>query len=309
MPRLSANTSRDLTAATPSELLQLAGIARRLPSWMQSIRATQGGQYLSLVKGRGMEYDESRLYQPGDDIRYLDSRATARRGEAFTKIFREERERPVFICVDDRAPMHFATRGRFKRVIAATAAAIIAWKAYFHGERVGGLVFDEKQRRLIKSGRGRKSVMMMLRQLCHKARRDSIDESDLSPTLLSGMDMMRRHLQPGSLLFFFSDYRGLDKKSESEFFRLKGYSDVVLGYIHDPFERKLPDKSGVYHIANQLGEVKLQGGSPELQDRFDVICDAHDQKLRSLARSLRSPVLDLPTTGDPVYEIAKLFQY
>ena len=88
-----------------------------------------------------MEFDESRLYQPGDDIRNMDWRVTARTGKPHTKLFREERERPVFVWVDYRAPMFFATQGVFKSVFVARMAALIAWNAVQQGDRIGGLIF------------------------------------------------------------------------------------------------------------------------------------------------------------------------
>ncbi|MEQ8659878.1 MAG: DUF58 domain-containing protein, partial [Gammaproteobacteria bacterium] len=100
-------------------MVALAGQARALPGFARPLRARHSGQYLSRLRGRGMEYDESRPYQPGDDIRQIDWRVTARTGRPHTKLFREERERPVFLCVDYRHGMFFATQGVFKSVQAA----------------------------------------------------------------------------------------------------------------------------------------------------------------------------------------------
>ncbi|MEO0974694.1 MAG: DUF58 domain-containing protein, partial [Pseudomonadota bacterium] len=99
-----------VTSADPRELVRLGSVAKRLPPPARARRARRDGAMLTSKRGRGLEHEESRPYQPGDDIRYLDARVTARRGEPFTKVFREERERPVFICVDDRPAMHFGTR-------------------------------------------------------------------------------------------------------------------------------------------------------------------------------------------------------
>lgn len=126
---MSTKTSskKDLISIQLSSLVNLAKPASQLKLQRSSIRSRQSGGYISHSKGRGMEFDESRLYQPGDDIRSIDWRVTARTGKTHTKIFREERERPVFISVDDRPTMHFATRGVFKSVQASKIAALIAW--------------------------------------------------------------------------------------------------------------------------------------------------------------------------------------
>jgi uncharacterized protein (DUF58 family) len=95
-------------------LIDLASQSRGLTFHHTRMQANKAGEYLSKLKGRGMEFDETRLYQTGDDIRNIDWRVTARTGKTHTKIFREERERSIFISVDQRTTMHFATRGVFK---------------------------------------------------------------------------------------------------------------------------------------------------------------------------------------------------
>ena len=107
-------------------LIRLNGPARAIALDVLRVNSLQTGAYVSHFRGRGMEFDESRPYQPGDDPRSIDWRVTARSTTAYTKLFREERERPVLVCADLRSNMHFATRGCFKSVNAARAAALIA---------------------------------------------------------------------------------------------------------------------------------------------------------------------------------------
>ena len=123
--------------------LRAAGEAIRLTA--PRIRAVARRRPSSPYKGRGVEFDESRLYQPGDDLRTIDWRVTARTGKPHTKVFREERNRPVFVWLDLRRPMLFATRGAYKAVRAAEMAALIAWSAVANGDRLGGLVFSESR--------------------------------------------------------------------------------------------------------------------------------------------------------------------
>ena len=113
----------ELVAVSLKNLLDLAPQAAGLSLNISHKQSAQSGGYLSRFKGRGMEFDEVRLYQPGDDVRSIDWKVTARTDKPHTKIFREERERPVFISVDNRLTMQFATRGVFKSVQAAKLAA------------------------------------------------------------------------------------------------------------------------------------------------------------------------------------------
>lgn len=129
------------------ELLALRGEARRLDLAPRGkVLATRSGGHLSPFRGRGMEFDEARIYQPGDDPRNMDWRVTARAGRPHVKLFREERERPLWLLVDQGPAMRFGTRVAFKSVIAAQAAALLAWAAVDRGDRVGGLIFDEQGR-------------------------------------------------------------------------------------------------------------------------------------------------------------------
>ena len=116
----------ELISVSLKTLIDLAKPAATLKLQHTQLRSLQSGGYVSRFKGRGMEFDEARLYQPGDDIRSIDWRVTARTGKAHTKLYREERERPVFVSVDNRSAMHFATRGVFKSVLATKLAGLLA---------------------------------------------------------------------------------------------------------------------------------------------------------------------------------------
>ena len=129
------------------DLIALRGQARRLDLAPRGlVLATRAGGHLSRFRGRGMEFDESRRYQPGDDPRHMDWRVTARAGAPHVKLFREERERPVWLLVDLGPSMRFGTRVAFKSAVAAQAAALLGWAAVERGDRVGGLIFDETRR-------------------------------------------------------------------------------------------------------------------------------------------------------------------
>ena len=130
---------------TLADLVRLRPAGESLKLTAPRIRVATEGGHVSPYKGRGVEFDESRPYQPGDDLRTMDWRVTARTGKPHTKVFREERNRPVFVWLDLRRPMLFATRGAYKGVRAAEVAALVAWSAVANGDRLGGLVFSETE--------------------------------------------------------------------------------------------------------------------------------------------------------------------
>ena len=141
----AARTPPSPVQVTLADLVRLRAAGESLQLTAPRIRVAIEGGHVSPYKGRGVEFDESRPYQPGDDLRTIDWRVTARTGKPHTKVFREERNRPVFVWLDLRRPMLFATRGAFKGVRAAEIAALVAWSAVANGDRLGGLVFSETE--------------------------------------------------------------------------------------------------------------------------------------------------------------------
>jgi len=248
--------------------------AKTLPLKSVKIRSQEGGHYLSPFKGRGMEFDEVRPYQPGDDVRTLDWRVTARTGKPHTKLYREERERSVLFWVDYREPMFFATRGSFKSVVAARAAALLAWSAVHHGDRLGGLVFSENQHEEIRPQRGKNGVLHFIRSLVEHAawspsksdetgvveERPSI-ESQRAEAARQSLMRLRRVARPGSLVFLMSDFRSIDRQSESHLAQIARHNDVVMLFIHDPIEKALPP-SGLYRLSNGQQNMTLDTSNP-----------------------------------------------
>ena len=162
---MSTDRNNSLVSIQLKTLVNLAKPASLLKLHHSSIRSQQSGGYVSRFKGRGMEFDEARLYQPGDDIRSIDWLVTARTGKTHTKVFREERERPVFISVDNRPAMHFATRGVFKSVQAAKIAALLAWVAQHKGDRIGGQIYTDSACQEVKPQNGKHAVLRFLNTL------------------------------------------------------------------------------------------------------------------------------------------------
>jgi len=152
-------------SVSQSGLIRLNAPARAIALDVVRVKSLQTGAYVSHFRGRGMEFDESRPYQPGDDPRSIDWRVTARSATAYTKLFREERERPVLVVVDLRANMHFATRGCFKSVNASRAAALLSWAAHHRGDRLGGLIFGDTTHRELKPRLGRQAALRFVHQL------------------------------------------------------------------------------------------------------------------------------------------------
>ena len=152
-----------------AELIRLKPVGESLKVGTLRVRADDAGGHLSRLKGRGVEFDESRPYQPGDDLRTMDWKVTARTGKPHTKVFREERDRPVVLWLDLRRPMFFATKGVFKAVRAAQTAALVAWSAVANGDRLGGLIFSDSEHIELRPRLGRRAALRLLRVISDAA--------------------------------------------------------------------------------------------------------------------------------------------
>jgi uncharacterized protein (DUF58 family) len=218
-----------ITWISPQSLIQLRLKANQISLNKSIVHAKQGGAYLSSFKGRGMEFDESRIYQAGDDIRNMDWRVTARTGTAHTKVFQEERERPILLWLDLNASMMFATRNKFKSVIAAEIASLIAWSATNNNDRVGGLIFSSDEHIEIKPRRGKNAALNFIGR-CTKHKAWTLDPSKTQPerNMLSAVSRLRKVTHPGSLIFMISDFRDMDEKAFSQIASISRNNDIIF---------------------------------------------------------------------------------
>ncbi|OQW99502.1 MAG: hypothetical protein BWK73_50320 [Thiothrix lacustris] len=293
-------------------LLQLQGQVRTLALAKKHIRAHHAGLHRSVHKGRGMDFAESRMYQPGDDIRTIDWRVTARSGRVHTKVFEEEREKPVLLWVDLRPSMFFATRGRFKSVVAADVAALLLWKTLQDGDRIGGLLQNGEHIEL-KPSRSRSAALHFLRQLSDMTKgslrlrsgnRESVAERSRSD-LLASWTRLRRVAQPGSQIFVLSDFRQANTTALRQLAMLAQHSQVTLIAIQDPFEERLPN-TGSLRLTDGKRHLLLNIGQRLWRDRYANRVAQAAKALQEFARSHRIPLVQLSTADSDNERLLKL---
>jgi uncharacterized protein (DUF58 family) len=277
-------------------MVDLAKKAGLLKTRRHRIQSAQNGGYVSRFKGRGMEFDEVRLYQAGDDIRSIDWRVTARTNKTHSKIFREERERPIFISVDLRPTMNFATRGVFKSVQASKVAALVAWAAQLNGDRVGGQVFNQHGCQELKPANGRSAVLHFLNALVKPTL--SITESFSLEQILN---RLMQHARPGSLVYIVSDFRGLNNHVEKQLSKLAKHCELQLVHIYDPLESHLPSR-GCYRFTNGKQETVLDTGDNQRVLAYQQHFKNRQQQLTTLCKKWRISLLECSTVDDP-YEV------
>jgi uncharacterized protein (DUF58 family) len=283
-----------------SELIALRFPAGQLKLGYQS-RALSAltGPNKSNFRGRGIDFEEVRTYQPGDDIRTIDWRVTARTGNAHTKLFREERERPVLVVVDQRSSMFFGSRHCFKSVLAGHLAGLLAWSALNRGDRVGGLVFDDSGHQEIRPRRSRKTVLTLLSQIAgfnHALPGESEGDAASFATMLSNL---RRIARPGSSLFLVSDFRGgAGEQARENLFELSKHTELTAIECSDPLEAELP-KAGTYAVTNGRERSELHTADRRLRERFLRDRQEQHQIVSGHLRGLGVPLLAASTDRSP----------
>ena len=290
----AADQANELISVSLKTLIDLAKPASSLNLHHTQFRSRQGGGYVSRFKGRGMEFDEARLYQPGDDIRSIDWRVTARTGKTHTKVFREERERPVFVSVDNRLAMHFATRGVFKSVLAAKLGGLLAWAAEYHGDRIGGQLFSEHECRELKPQNGRHAVLRFLNALVKPQ-----NPLDKEFTLDHVLARLNQHARPGSLVYIISDFRGINDQAETHIAKLSEHCEVVLIFIYDPLESSLPAK-GRYRFTDDERDVVIDSSDQQRLLSYQQRFIQRQQRLELLAKKRGLVFIQCSTVEDPI---------
>jgi uncharacterized protein (DUF58 family) len=257
-------------------------------------------------RGRGIDFDEVRSYQAGDDIRAIDWRVTARTGSAHTKLFHEERERPVLVVVDQRPGMFFGSRHCFKSVLAAYLTALVAWSALGAGERVGGLVFGSGEHRDIRPRRSRHAVLTLLSTVV--AFNGALTAPVAEPAAAADMlGNMRRIARPGSSIFIISDCRGfLDDAAREHLFQLSRHAELTVLHCSDPLERALPPP-GDYAVTDGRDRRTLSTASATLRQRFAARTAAAEEALTTMLARLGIPCIAASTGDAPVALLRQVY--
>ncbi len=281
--------------ASVDELIQLRLRASNLSldSRRQAVSATSG-VHASRFRGRGIDYQESRNYQPGDDIRNMDWRVMARTGRPHTKLYQEERERPVIVMVDFSPSMFFATRGAFKSVVAARAAALIGWATIRNGDRIGAFFFGGGRHHEIRPAGGRRGVLRLIRDLAAWTEPHDRTSAD---GLGEALRRLRRVARPGSLVFMLSDFYSLDDATDGHLTRLRQHNDLVACQILDPLELA-PPPPGRYGVTDGHATRVLDTRSKALRNAYRDYFTAHDHRVRELLRKRAVPLVRLVTRDD-----------
>ncbi|WP_341987348.1 DUF58 domain-containing protein [Azorhizobium sp. AG788] len=263
------------------------------------VRTHQNGGYRSAFRGRGMEFDEVRAYQPGDDIRTIDWRVTARTGRTHTKLFQEERERPVLILLDARTFMRFGTRDTFKSVLAAKAAAVLTWVSMEGGDRVGGAVVMPSGIVSHRPQRSRGRILGFVKAMAEATQNGfGAPPPRLEPTLAEAIGRLRQGSRPGTLVFLVSDFHDFDAAAARELNRLSLQCQVTNVFVFDALEAATP-RGGHYPVSDGEAISSLNADSAAVRAAYAQRFAARRDAVEALSRQRGMAFIPLQTGDDP----------
>jgi len=306
---VASPTELDLRGAYPevSPLVQMRYVARQLQLFKpRLVRSDQAGNLLTRYRGRGMNFEEVRDYQAGDDVRSIDWRVTARTGKTHTKLYQEERERPVVILLDLRSPMFFGSHRAFKSVAASGIAAALGWAGLQHSDRIGALLFCDQEIDTVRPRRSHHAVLSMIHNIAARAAelRSPIAENG-SQTMKTLLEEARRIARPGSALFLISDCHDLDEHCSQSLYLLSRHADLQVIRVTDPLELQLPTQS--LTISDGRQRTFLNAGNRSLREHF-AQKQAHARTdVEQLCRRHKLPLLDFDNTKPLVSELMSFY--
>ncbi len=293
-----------------SQLVALEARARDL-AFVQKAKSHRllAGRMQSSMRGRGLTFEELRNYLPGDDIRTIDWRVTARTSKPAVRVYSEEKERPALVVVDQRINMFFGSRRSMKSVTAAEAAMLCAWRILGSGDRVGGFVFNDSRIDEVRPHRSRQAVMGFADRIA--TQNAALSAAFAGTPSLGALDTVIERVaniaHHDHLVIVISDFDGHTAATRDRLLRLAAHNDVICLLVYDPFMLELP----------QSGNIVVSGGSlqAELALRQDSVRQSIDRFARERGRELRAwqrelglPMLPISTADETAPQLRKLLE-
>ncbi len=271
----------------------------------QPASSVLAGRHGSRLRGRGLNFEELRHYRIGDDIRSMDWKTTNRTGKPHVRVYSEERERSVYLLVDQRISMFFGSRYKMKSVVAAEVAALAAWRVLGVGDRLGAAVFSDAKREFsMRPQRSRGAALRLFRAL-----------SDFNAELAAGQQLREEALNEAlirlapsmahdALLVYIGDGLGWNATTDTLVRRIAVHNDLVVVHIADPAEGQLPDVDNLV-LSDGARQLSLTSGDKSLRRRFSTAHREHIDRMLAALRRFDLPLIQLDTASDPLPQLLR----
>ncbi len=261
-----------------------------------------GGEYQSVFKGRGMEFDEVRPYQPGDEIRTIDWNVTARSGEPYIKRFTEERELTVMLVVDASGSGEFGSQGRFKRELSAELTAVLAFAATTNNDKVGLIVFTDQIEMYIPPRKGRRHVLRIVRDLL------AFEPAGHGTNLKLALDTVNRVLKRRGIVFFISDFLDDLSKYERSLAVTNKRHDLVAVDLNDPLEIDIANVGIIALQDSETREIRwVDTSSRAWRDIFEQRTAHRTEQLTKAFNRAKVDRVEVTTNNDYVTALTHFF--
>lgn len=303
MPAKKTNTTRTYppgVVITLEEMMRYEYYVQDIPLLPQHpVYTILAGRHASKLRGRGLDFEEVRVYVPGDDIRNIDWRVTARTGVTHSKVFNEEKERPAFLVVDQSSALFFGSQELMKSVVAAQVAALSAFYTVRRGDRVGGIVFNEDRNEYIPAARSKSHVQYLL--TCIAELNAALPLRTVirphTPTLNEILHRTATLVTHDYVVTVISDFSSIDDDTIRYLEQMAAHNDVMLVHLTDPLEAQLPDGRLVLSDGNK--QVLWSNDTKYNGHRYTQDFETMKATLTDHFRNYRIPVIFIDT-GAPV---------
>ncbi len=260
-----------------------------------------GGQYHSVFKGRGMNFEDVRAYNPGDEVRFIDRNVTARTGDLHVKNFTEERELTVIIVVDVSASGSFGSVAQSKRELAAEVASLIAFSAIGNRDKVGLLLFADEVELFLPPRKGRGHVLRLIREVLY------YQPQGRGTNIAAALDYLNKVVVRRAVVFLLSDFQAPDFSRPLAVTSRR--HDLVAVPVIDPLEQTLPDIGRVSLEDAETGAIlEVNTSDRRVRTAFAQAAAARRQELVSLLRRARVDTVTLQTDQDYLPALRAFFQ-
>ena len=272
----------------------------------KAVNDVLAGEYHSVFKGRGMEFEEVREYQTGDEIRTIDWNVTARMGRPYVKMFREERELSIMFLVDLSASGAFGTVNQMKNEVATELCALLAFSAVKNNDKVGLLVFTDRIEMFIPPRKGVSHVLRLIRELLAFSPRQT--QTDIGGAL----DYLGRVTTKRCVVFLISDFLGEEfghARFERPLRTLGKRHDLIAVSVADPVETRMPNVGLIELEDAETGEIVLiDTGSVTVRKQYETQGYERLAEFRAMLASMDIEHIEIRTDRDYVRDLVRFFR-
>ena len=275
----------------------------------QPANSLLSGKHVSKLRGRGLNFEELRHYRPGDDIRSMDWKVTQRTGKPHVKVYTEEKERNVYLVIDQRMTMFFGSKHKMKSVIAAELAALMAWRVIETGDRVGALIYNDNDIKVIPAKRGGNHVVNILSDIVKKNHQLNLSNSNNtndSKSFNLVLEKLRIIAGHNALVILIGDGHGWNEQSTSHIKQIRQHGEIIACHVFDPLELDLPEMTQMV-VSDGINQIQFSSEDKEMQKKYHAEIARQLKTYDDTAKKYRIPLLSINTVSPVDQQVRKAF--